>query len=469
MNAERLVNAIDPIAVTEILRRHLPSSVGDSITVRDRGIKLTHSHKAQLCVCYYLHKDNGLTDPHIPPILYGKIFDNDPTDRYEIRPLSLLSFPHSADNQPYYLSELGMFVWPFPSDPTLSQLPQLCEGEHVRNFIPYSDPTQQQTWQWREDLPITIHPVSYHPENRCTIRYEFGSGTDTNSPPRLTMYGKTFNDDRGRHLYSRLKTLWKWSQETPDSFLVPRPCRYDEIVKTVWEEGLTGQALIDVITPNNLPDLMSSVAKCLASFHRSELALPPGAETKLLFEEFKKKTLDMTQAFPNVRDALTSVLSDMEPLPVGLVARAKAPVHGSFRIGELLSCGSRIGTCDLDNCCLGDPLQDLAYFFADLHFCGIPPALRDQLAVAFCQAYQIHIDIEVPLSHITWHYQLRLLRKAYWIYQKQSVKPGTERRILKVLQLANNASVFIDEILHANPTHGNILARKMCPPVDRVS
>lgn len=444
------MKAIDPVSVTQILRGYLPDSLARNVTVRDRDIKLTRSHESELCVCYHLRREDGLNDSRLPRILYGKIFLDGPTDRHEIRPLSsLLSFPDPPGRHPGYVPELDMFLWPFPYDPTLVQLPQLCEADRLGSLIPYQD-IQQDAGKWEHSPQITIQPISYHPENRCSIRYELRVGTQPGFA-QATIYGKTFSDDRGRHLYNRLRSLWEWAQRDPDAFLVPYPYHYDETVKTVWTEALAGRALIDVISQENFLEFMGLVAKSLASFHRSRLSLPPGSEVDVLLEKFKRKTVHIVQALPSVKDDLTSVLAELEPLPLGLARRDSTPVHGTFRIEELLSCRGRIGTCDLDNCCLGDPLQDLASFIVDLHFSGLAPELRNDIGAAFFRAYQGLADDEVPVSHFIWYYRLRLLRKACWIFAKQLIRPGAERRILKVLNLAKLAPTFASEILLTEP------------------
>jgi hypothetical protein len=360
-----------------------------------------------------------------------------------------------------------MFLWPFPYDPTLLQLPQLCEADRVGRLISYPD-SRQEVGKGKNSPEITIQPISYHPESRCSIRYTLRASALPGSE-EVTIYGKTFSDDRGRHLYSRLRTLWEWAQKDPDAFLVPYPYRYDETVNTVWSKGLAGRALIDVVSKENFREFAGIAAKSLASFHRSRLALPPGPEMNCLLGEFKRKALRMTQVFPNLVSGLTSILSDLEPLPLGLADSARTPVHGTFRIEELLSCKGRLGTCDLDNCCLGDPLQDLASFIVDLNFSGLAPVLRSNIGAAFFHAYQSHVEYEVPESHFIWHCRLRLLRKACWIYAKQSIRPDVERRVLKVLQLAKSAPTVVAEILHTNPILGRTAAGRMRSPVDRVS
>ena len=78
--------------------------------------------------------------------------------------------------------------------------------------------------------------------------------------------------------------------------------------------------------------------------------------------------------------------------------------------------------------------------------------LLKQVAATFYHTYQSQLDNAVIVDHLTWHYQFRLLQKIRWIYQKQSVKPGTERRMLKVIGLAKQASAFIAALRNAEPS-----------------
>jgi thiamine kinase-like enzyme len=196
---------------------------------------------------------------------------------------------------------------------------------------------------------------------------------------------------------------------------------------------------------------MNRAAKSLACFHRSTLPLPRGLEPNLRLEKYKKEALALAQILPNVKEALSSLVADLESVPSGLAQRPSTPMHGTFRIEELLLCEGRLGICDFDNCCLGDPLQDIASFLADLHFSGLTPVLQDQLAVAFYRAYQTHAGSDMPVNQLIWHYRIRLLRKVIWIYDKQLVRPGAERRILEIVSRAKHTPVFVTSRLNAEP------------------
>jgi hypothetical protein len=46
-----MTKALDPIAVTEILRKHLPDSIAMRVAVLGQDIKLTRGHDSKICVC----------------------------------------------------------------------------------------------------------------------------------------------------------------------------------------------------------------------------------------------------------------------------------------------------------------------------------------------------------------------------------------------------------------------------------
>ncbi len=448
IETDHAIKALDPMTVTEVIRKYLPASLAENVRILERDIKLIRSQGATLCFRYHLHREAPSNAVRLPHYLYGKIFRKGSNNQLDARPLvSLCAVPPAESDRPAYLPELDMLIWIFPSDPALSQLAHLCDANRVPGLIP-DQAIGQDVGGERCASRITFDPISYHPENRCTIRYTVRRDRQSDR----IIYGKTFSDDRGRDVYGLLKTLWRWSQEAPEAFLIPYPYAYDETVKTIWQQGLTGKPLLAIINPDNYQDYVRNAAKSLAHLHRSSLPLPPSPELNLRLDRLKEQALRIAHTLPTVKEALISLTEDLDPPPVGLAQSPRTPVHGSFRLDEILSCDDRLGLSDFDNCCIGDPFEDCAYFLTDLHFCSLDPVLLKQVAATFYHTYQSQLDNAVIADHLTWHYQFRLLQKIRWIYQKQSVKPGTERRMLKVIGLAKQASAFIAALRNAEPS-----------------
>jgi Phosphotransferase enzyme family len=454
IETDHAMKALDPMTVTEVIRKYLPASLAEGITIRDRDIKLIQSQGATLRFRYHLHREAPSNDVRLPHYLYGKIYRKGSDHQLAARPLvSLCAAPPGETNRPAYLPELDMWIWLFPSDPTLSQLSYLCDTDRVTGLIPDRG-IRQDIEDKRCTSTLTIDPISYHPENRCTIRYTVQRDRQSDRPS-VIIYGKTFNDDRGRDVYGLLKTLWQWSQEEPEAFVIPYPYTYDETVKTIWQQGLTGKPLLAIITPDNYRDYVCNAATSLAHLHRSSLSLPPSPALNLRLNLLKEQALHIAHTLPTVKEALISLVKDLDPLPIELAQSLRTPVHGSFRLDEILSCNGKLGLSDFDNCCIGDPFEDCAYFLTDLHFCSLDPVLLKQVAATFYQTYQSQRDSALSVDHLTWHYQFRLLQKIRWIYQKQSVKPGAERRMLKVLGLAKQAPAFIAALGNAGPSRSD--------------
>jgi len=126
--------------------------------------------------------------------------------------------------------------------------------------------------------------VRYKPETHCTTRYRLEDG--------LVIYGKTLRDRRATEVARVTERLRRQLDRDQAGFIVPRALGASDAVNTVWQLGLPGNPVIEILDPHNYGRLLASVAPSLASLHRIDpraaAPLSPGDQLRTVSDEAAK-------------------------------------------------------------------------------------------------------------------------------------------------------------------------------------
>ncbi|PKD38195.1 hypothetical protein CWO84_23525 [Methylomonas sp. Kb3] len=314
-----------------------------------------------------------------------------------------------------HLAELGMVGWHFPDDPAMPWLAALMDSRQIAEL---------------EQRPISaIEIVNYRPEIRCTARYRFAAGE---TEPARVVYGKTYVDQRGRTVYQNLGLLQQQPSSVAD-FVMPQALAYAANCRTLWLDGLQGLALAAMDFTREVEAKLPVLVAALAAFHR--LTPPPSLPTISLpqhLQEWRKKADKLSVAYPAQQAKLTALLSELgqtrpEFATLGLI-------HGDFHIDQLLVLADgRLALFDYDELTLGDPLQDLANFAADLYNYPYPVAVIDRLVQQLFTTYSANHNQTDP-QRFVWHLRGQLLTRAYRCFIQQ--KSEAQQRVADFIALA---------------------------------
>ncbi|MCQ8118596.1 aminoglycoside phosphotransferase family protein [Methylomonas rosea] len=314
-----------------------------------------------------------------------------------------------------HLAELGMVGWRFPDDPAMPWLAELMDSRRIPEL-------GQQTVS-------SIEIVNYRPEIRCTARYRFAA---ENTEPERVVYGKTYADERGKTVHDQLSILQKQFQSNL-GFVMPKALAYDLEHRTVWLEGLQGQMLTELDFATTLAENIPALVNALAVFHQLTPPSLPAITLPQHLLEWCKKAEKLSNAYPAIQPVLSVLLSELqqnrpEVDMLGLI-------HGDFHIDQLLVLpNGRLALFDYDELALGDPLQDLANFAADLYNYPYPVATIDQLVRQLFTAYSAAKQGQADPQRFAWHLRGQLLTRAYRTFIQQ--KSAAEQRIADFIALA---------------------------------
>ncbi|NOV29076.1 phosphotransferase family protein [Methylomonas sp. ZR1] len=312
-----------------------------------------------------------------------------------------------------HLAALGMVGWRFPDDPAMPWLADLMDSRQIAEL---------------GQLPISaIEIVNYRPEIRCTARYRFAA---SETEPARVVYGKTYADERGREVYTNLQAL---QLQSAAAFVMPEALAYDADSHTLWLEGLQGQMLTELDFTAGVAEKIPTLAHALAAFHQVTPPPLPVVTSQQQLKEWHKKADKLSHAYPAVQPALTGLLNELrQDCPefevLGLI-------HGDFHIDQLLVLpNGRLALFDYDELALGDPLQDLANFAADLYNYPYPLATIDQLVQQLFTGYAAANHNQIDPQRFVWHLRGQLLTRAYRCFIQQ--KPEVPQRVADFMALA---------------------------------
>jgi aminoglycoside phosphotransferase (APT) family kinase protein len=427
-----------PMGAVHILRSCVPElSTGafeiSTCVILDARLKTylkpTSKRKSTLSAGYHLTLRERSTGQTAQRIFYAKVFlDGLSMEAVRLLPSSGLSdveFRYAVTHVP----EHDLILWRFPHDPTLPHLRHLVDLVAIEQHLPLEG-LKQIGLQGAPQV-LTRDLVKYRPEIRCTNRYDlYDSTLDRTSQ----LFGKTFGDADGQALYERLQFFWDRSLTDPEAMAIAQPLGYSHAINTVWQHGVSGTPLLQVLDTSNYTHYIAAIAKGLASLHTSQVVALATHSPDGHLIEMRKKLTKLSDALPHHSEMFSVIGEDITrtaPLPNAIPFR---PIHWDFHIDQLLADQGILTFCDLDELIIGDPLQDLANFIVDLHVRLADQEFVRLLTTELCHHYQKLVTWEVSAERLAWHIRLQLVNKAYRQYLRFA--PGFEDMVESMMRLA---------------------------------
>ena len=355
----------------------------------------------------------------------------------------------------WYWPDLKLAVWRFPRDPKMPHLPLVIDPAAVREHLPYD------ALPAGYDISVAVariraEVIHYYPEERCTCRYELESNSPGGSRP-LSLYGKTFNQDRGESAYRNQLKLWRITQRQTRKFIVARPLGYSAKVKTLWLEPINGVPAVGFLKAAAGQGWLNATAEGLANLHRLAPIVMVQHRRADQLQDLHSKSKKLLQAFPDLAALLTSLQRDLEGDAANWTGTRQSFIHGDFHLRQLLVHGEQIAVLDFDECGAGDALQDVASFLVDLYFYDLSADEAAGMGRQFLQAYQYAAEWEIPIKQLDWQVRLQFFTKAYRVYRQH--QNGREEKIAALLSLAERGLAGSAAVRSVAPATGERSAR----------
>lgn len=305
-------------------------------------------------------------------------------------------------------------TWNFPADPAVPWMAIAADPKAVIEHLPVPGVSR-----------VSIEVLTYRPENRLTARYFVTTDSGV-----LTLYGKTYSDDRGKIAADRLHYLHDLG------FPIAKPLGYSPAIRTVWQESFGGGPLLGYIGGQNAAGVLAQAAGRLLSLHMSGLTCPPRPTLLEQHADLAKKMVKLGMVSPEhhlplqrMVQTLHSAIAQLPPVP-DLV------VHGDFHIRQMMVRDGDVALFDFDSTGTGDPAEDFGHFIADLHGYNWPAARVEELANMLMDAYAEQSGRCIPADRLRWHTAVQLLSRAYRALLQ--LLPEFDERVAHYLSLAES-------------------------------
>jgi hypothetical protein len=315
-----------------------------------------------------------------------------------------------------HLPALNLLLWAWPNDPGLPQLPALLDPKLALRALPIA-----MTGAFEVEL------LRYVPKHRATLRYTVDAGAGR-AP--ITLYAKTFRDDRAALIAQRFEHFWSLAQRDDAAPSVAQPLGHDPTTHTFWQASAAGLPLAHALSSANTRAWLGQVARALALLHSAPLAPALDAtprsvshwirEVRRREEKLKRVDAALSARATRIADAIQTLARHQE-------ARSFSLIHGDFHPDQIWIHEGRVVLFDFDEFTLGDPMEDVAEFVLKLCAAGAAPAQAD----AFVAAYAHAAPERFNKRSLDWHVAIQRLLQACraFIYQQPDWRRVLEQRL----------------------------------------
>ncbi len=422
-------------SVREILQRELPVFAQGEHAIESVKIERFQYKPGKSCsICYRLEVSAPENQPVNAPVLFGLLDGKGRARSQYERELNRVSFTPELVPPIHYVDELDMVLWGFPNDPYMKRLHELFEPDafsallrrHLEVLGLGGDP----------HFPaLETRVAKYVPGVRCVLEHRAWSDVERSGAPQVHLYSKTYADGSGERIFDTMERLWRSERRREGSLGMPEPLFFDKDHGAIFQRPIPGSHVIDHLDELDLPKLAPRLGPLLASIHRSELAdLPPLLPDESL-RNLRKAYAILAPSQPEFEERLADTVKKIETRLPDTYGLPTTPLHGAFRLSQVLISDNRLVLLDFDGLRTGNPVSDVGSLCAHLLYQSVKGALtlpqaRDGIA-AFCAAYRAVTPWGLPEPALRWFTAAELVAK----HAKKMVKRGKKQRHQKIEDL----------------------------------
>ena len=306
----------------------------------------------------------------------------------------------------HLLSDLNMVLWGFPNDPKIKRLFALVDNASLRDLL-------QKHWE-RLRLPegfdlfkVETAVVKYSPQRRCTLRHVLQlRHIETRDTTDLVIYSKTYDRKTPAGPFFRiLESLWNSPVCQSGELLFPEPLFLERELNTVFQRGLLGRNVDDMLHEIDLDHFSVAAGRALAGLHQTSV---DNLECRSIqYEIFEcVKITKMLSESPHAA-GLAAILSGLRERSESLPPLSPTSIHGAFRLTQLLIVEGKLALIDFDGFLRGNPISDAGSFVANLLYQpmkGLITESQSRSAIHhFCRTYRQAAPWGLPPDALRWY------------------------------------------------------------------
>ena len=312
-----------------------------------------------------------------------------------------------------YWTDLEMVLWVFPQDPEMSTLQEAITPEFIKQHLVDNLHVFQGNGNgangWR-CTDVQFKRVKYMPGKRCVIRCQARLENGAGESQTLSFFSKTYNDAISRYNFNFLKSAREQLVQQHAAVNIPQLLLHIDSANTSWYEDWPSRALIDVYETVDSEVLFPRIARTIAELHRSTLqGLPTGPDLDDVLQSAIEDGIQFAHVLPQFRPVVGKISEALQASKETIARQTipVAPIHGAFRLEQLVIRDLELAIVDFDALALSDPLADVAEFIASLRFLEATggKARTNLMAAAeqFYQSYCEQVLWECDRQRLAWY------------------------------------------------------------------
>ncbi|MEK7830492.1 MAG: aminoglycoside phosphotransferase family protein, partial [Acidobacteriota bacterium] len=236
----------------------------------------------------------------------------------------------------------------------------------------------------------------------------------TGEAQSVVLFGKTYYNNDGAETFARMRQLSESETCLSGRLTLAQPLAYQPEIQTLWQMGLPGVSLYErEADGSQFFALLESAAVSLAALHQTPISCSRDVGIADLLARFDEVERMVAMLRPELSSRLRSLLDRLRNQARQIDARPTATLHGDLHLKNFFVTGQKVALIDLDNLCVGDPLQELGSFIASLFYRSLaqkkPAELCRAMADVFVRAYSAASLQTINRSILDWHVAAALI------------------------------------------------------------
>jgi hypothetical protein len=253
------------------------------------------------------------------------------------------------------------------------------------------------------------------------LRFHVNVVAPSGETRRVNFYSKTYSDGWSAYHFAMTKSLHEQLAVQTREVNLPQPLLHLDGFNTYWQAEWPGDALINVLPEQNWEELFPRIAAMIAALHRSRVeGLRPGPDPDDVMDTAREDGALLIHMLPQVQPFIRPVLEGLEAEKSRIDRQMvpAVPIHGAFRLEQMLVRDAELALVDFDAVSNGDPYYDIAEFLASLQYLEITRGFaRQQLlraAELFLRSYcDLTPGLKYDARRVAWYAQAFLLTKMF--------------------------------------------------------
>jgi aminoglycoside phosphotransferase (APT) family kinase protein len=258
-----------------------------------------------------------------------------------------------------------------------------------------------------------VRPLRAH-RHRCTFDVSFGADGD-----ERRLIAKVYDKDRS-DVFAVMDAVVASGFGPAARFAIPRPLAYLNSAHVFLQEWIPGTEAVEVFLGDMAAPQPEAARRCGAWLGRFHGKAPPQGRpfdpgrTGFAIPYWARRIREAGERFAGKADLL---LRNLEAAAPAIFAEHESRAgHGTYMAEHVILSGDRTVSIDLDEYCVADPAQDLAWFIVSLERLGLEKrgSLRafDRVISEFLRGYA-RLGPKIGLSHLPFYKAVTCLLEAH--------------------------------------------------------